>query len=623
MFENQYEYYLKVCCFCELSMDTLLAPNNRIDDCLHQLMIETMNTEEQHLFVKSFETYLQYGDDDTAFAIDLDNVWEWMGFSRKDHAKRLLTKSFSQDIHYTETSLPFRGEQSATGGQNKEIIMMTVNTFKKFCMKASTKKADQVCDYYLKMENIMLQYTKEQINNQNQLLIEMKTAVQDAENNTELERQRILLQTNDKKNVVYVMKVQVFENGSFIIKIGESGDIKDRIQKISANIGTPALLIDVFPCKNNYKFEQFLLHHPKLLLLKYNDLINNKIKSSEVFLMQDLNMYHMIKRFIKKNIHSYNHDDTENQRLCVAEKLCKIFENNQDGLMKALKLLFADQKTLIPLEPDESVDVSHVTNVDIEASSSITNDIEASSLSTDDIEASNTNDNAASSSSTNDIGSSSHVANDSVKLYGPRVQIYDENDLSRVLRVFEGITEATRLVEKSSFTQIKFVARERLGYLGYRWFLVDRNDSDPDKARDIGETVSSIQRRTGLIAMLNLDKSCVLKVFQDQKGAAEYASQHASAMCTAVKYTRPLNGYYWALWDDLDHDMKETFQDEIPQKKYTSRGVRVQKIDPETDEIIETFPSISDAVKKEQISPKTIKTAALNGSIQKYKWKIL
>jgi phage anti-repressor protein len=35
------------------------------------------------------------------------------------------------------------------GGQNKEIFMLTIDTLKKFCVKAGTKKADEIHDYFI------------------------------------------------------------------------------------------------------------------------------------------------------------------------------------------------------------------------------------------------------------------------------------------------------------------------------------------------------------------------------------------------------------------------------------------------------------------------------------------
>lgn len=51
---------------------------------------------QQLLFVSSFYCYLKY-DYKKEFIIDLDNVWKWIGFSRKDPAKVVLEKNFVKD----------------------------------------------------------------------------------------------------------------------------------------------------------------------------------------------------------------------------------------------------------------------------------------------------------------------------------------------------------------------------------------------------------------------------------------------------------------------------------------------------------------------------------------------
>ena len=59
---------------------------------------DNFTDNQQQLFVSSFYTYLNYNTYD--FIIDLENVWRWCGFSRKDPAKRLLEKFFTKDIDY-------------------------------------------------------------------------------------------------------------------------------------------------------------------------------------------------------------------------------------------------------------------------------------------------------------------------------------------------------------------------------------------------------------------------------------------------------------------------------------------------------------------------------------------
>ena len=55
---------------------------------------DNFSENQQQLFVASFYTFLNY-DVKKDFVIDFDNVWKWLGFTRKDNAKRLLEKFFN------------------------------------------------------------------------------------------------------------------------------------------------------------------------------------------------------------------------------------------------------------------------------------------------------------------------------------------------------------------------------------------------------------------------------------------------------------------------------------------------------------------------------------------------
>ena len=62
--------------------------------------IKTSFTDtQQQIFVASFYCYLNY-DTKKDFVIDFDNVWKWLGYTRKDHAKTCLEKHFVVDIDY-------------------------------------------------------------------------------------------------------------------------------------------------------------------------------------------------------------------------------------------------------------------------------------------------------------------------------------------------------------------------------------------------------------------------------------------------------------------------------------------------------------------------------------------
>ena len=108
--------------------------------------------DEQLLFVSSFYSFLNY-DQKKDFVIDLDDVWKWLGFQQKVKAKALLEKHLTADKDYIiSLSQPGKHSPRVKGGHNKEVIMITVRAFKLLCLKAGTKKADGIHEYYIKLE---------------------------------------------------------------------------------------------------------------------------------------------------------------------------------------------------------------------------------------------------------------------------------------------------------------------------------------------------------------------------------------------------------------------------------------------------------------------------------------
>ena len=102
----------------------------------------TFNEYEQQLFIASFYSYLNYHKTDD-YIVDLDNIWQWLGFSQKIKAKELLEKNFILDKDYKKP-LYLEVKQKKNGGQNIQKYYLNVKTFKSFCLKAGTKKADEI-----------------------------------------------------------------------------------------------------------------------------------------------------------------------------------------------------------------------------------------------------------------------------------------------------------------------------------------------------------------------------------------------------------------------------------------------------------------------------------------------
>lgn len=59
-----------------------------------------MSTEPEQIFMMSHFLYLQHGSDSTKFVVDFDDVWKNVEFTRRNNAKRILVKHFTEHIDY-------------------------------------------------------------------------------------------------------------------------------------------------------------------------------------------------------------------------------------------------------------------------------------------------------------------------------------------------------------------------------------------------------------------------------------------------------------------------------------------------------------------------------------------
>jgi hypothetical protein len=184
-------------------MTEIVENNIFTDDKLIELIKANFNEDDNKLFELSYKLYTSTKDNPDEFIISLDDVYKWVGFSRKDHAKTLLTKDFKENIHY-KISLPFRRERSASsnihlkkGGENKELILLNIETFKKFCMKANTSQSDKIYDYYIKMEKIIFKYIEKKYKEQSNIIQQKDKQLE--ENNQLLNENKQLLEIKDKQ----------------------------------------------------------------------------------------------------------------------------------------------------------------------------------------------------------------------------------------------------------------------------------------------------------------------------------------------------------------------------------------------------------------------------------------
>lgn len=585
--------------------------NTTVQDNFQNYLIERLNNEEEKQFALHFKLYLEHGYNSNTYPIDFDDVWKMCEFARIDVAKRILLKHFEENKDY-KIILRQKVEQDLLnqndnkhGGHNKEIIMLNVDTFKEFCMKASTSKAKEIRSYYIKLEKIFFSYTKEQLYYSNDKIKQLESKI----TNFDSKNNQVYKNAYTKQNTVYIMKLQSFNDGTYIIKIGSTDDINDRASKISSQYCTkenPLIIMNVFQCEDNRKFEQFLHKHHKIYIYKYTELINNKSSSIETYHIND-NKYEKIKRIIENNIINYNGKNLE------------VMKENNKALELQLKIKELETKDKELEFNNKLYDNPVLFDKYIELYKLKQNIINNEVI----INEENDNDENRNIIIETPINI---IKKKEIKDCGPLVQVYDGNDTTKLLYIYNGITDASRNIENTSFTGIKNACKKKEIYNGYRWHLVNRNDPKPNEVKEIGDSIVPRQKLEGMVGMLNEDMNQIEKVFNKQKEAAEYIEKTVSAMSRAINYKTKLSNKYFILWDMIDEELQNKYLENntLPEITDKQKGKKIHKINPDTNEIIKTYLSITDIIKELKISAKTIKKYCNNNLIYNgYKWKLI
>jgi hypothetical protein len=243
---------------------------------------------EQQLFVASFYGFLKY-DPYTDFVIDLDDVWKWVGFAQKVKATVLLEKHFIINKDYTKSlSQPGKQSEHTRGGHNKEIFMLNVSTFKRFCLKAGTKKADAIHDYYIKLEELIHDVVQEESAELKTQLEQNQIQLDKSEKTAEKIREKTLLEQFGRNTqcVYYGSIDNVSDTNERLLKFGNSNNLAGRVAQHKETY-TNFRLLNAFKVDNKLQVENEMKEHP--LFIERQRTITIKSKNYiELFSMNDL-----------------------------------------------------------------------------------------------------------------------------------------------------------------------------------------------------------------------------------------------------------------------------------------------------------------------------------------------
>ena len=221
---------------------TSVTTNERHGDELLALLKSELTGAEQQLFVDGFHAYMKH-DARKDFTVSLDDVYEWLGFTRKDNAKRLVHKHLTEGVHFTTEVSAFLRSEECTGDtlDRTQTVVMTVHGFKQLCMVANTDKSRRIRDYYIAMEEVMFEYTKRKME-ESQIVMEQAIAdkVRMTQQIEAAEAELVHLKTKTYEEIpkldnVYVCK-EAAQVGTDVHKIGKA--INPKVREATFNTGS-------------------------------------------------------------------------------------------------------------------------------------------------------------------------------------------------------------------------------------------------------------------------------------------------------------------------------------------------------------------------------------------------
>lgn len=537
------------------------------DDILCELLYKNLDIEDKQQFIAHFKLYLVHGSDRTNFIINLDDVWKWIGFSRKDHAKRCVIKNLEENVDYViKIFFPPNGENSKRGRPN-EHMLLNVESFKALCMLANTDQGKQTRKYYSKMENIFFLYIQEK----NKNIVE--TLMLKNKQEQEQQQHKLLRQAYKQRPCVYIAKVY---DDDMIVKLGESDNIDDRIKSIKHEYNTDAILLHCIDCKTPHHYEQYLLN-------KQVEIASRRMQKTEFIQLDDYLTLSKIQDIVKRNVGPFEdkYSSSEGMKLQNQNKL-------SEERLFIYQRIHEAKSTEEKVEWEEKLQLTQNATID----SCVDEPLDTQSI--------------------------THPYR--------RVYQYTPDNLSVPCAEHISLREAARSLPNKKFHDyhIREACVHNTIFEGYRWFIVDNGGMKPNTIPLTNTIPQKAVKRIGLVAQLNIKKDIILHVFASQKEAAVSVKVKPCSITFALTNNKLSGGSYWIMYEDCDQELKDTYKEELPNFQVPETcSQKVQQIDPLTSQVIETYSCLQDVCSKFTTSHKTIRKYSATGDIYKgYIWKL-
>jgi len=388
----------------------------------------------------------------------------------------------------------------------------------------------------------------------------------------ELEKEKLLLtQYANIGSIIYIIKVRTNEDGTYIIKLGESRDgVTGRYNECKTKHKN-ILLLNCFQVDKSRNFERFLLGH--------NDINKNRVfnlqgheTEKELILIGTSLTYKMLLKIIEDNIDNYKYKI--NELLLENQLLKEKINSNQTTFQSNSSNELTELKQLIISLSCEMTELKKTNQLIL----SKLNEKETKLV----------------------TGFNQQIPN-----LGPRLQKINPENL-QLIKVYETVTELMNEDKNIKRPSIMKAIQENTIYYGFRWQLVERN-LDPNIIHSLEHTKETKVQNLGYIAQINSEKTEIINVYLDRKTAAQLNGyESSSALDNPVKNFTLTKGYFYKLYNDCESKLREEFEEKNGQPLLYKNGVG--QFDLENN-LIREFSCKYDCIKSLNMSDKTLAKA--------------
>lgn len=415
-----------------------------------------------------------------------------------------------------------------------------------------------------------------------------------------------ILQLYHNKNVVYFCKLKDENDDKFIIKIGSTQNIKERMANISNTYGVVPILLDVFETQHYIKLEKIIHSNESVKSLYYSITKLDGIIARETFIVNE-DQYKNIIALINQEITKINNNDMNSKEMIELKiKLIdKEIEINKTEIEKYQQETKKIQEETILLEKKIELKQQPIETTEI----------------TETIE--NTQSTETEHVETNEEGITLNFVKRRFNTRSPKVFQYNKDTLE-LINIYDSVIDVIRNVGGSSHTGLREASKANTIYKNCRWVLQDRDIIETPIPLP---TVISSNKSIEYIAMIDIKKTKIMEVFASQRDAAESRNLAGfSTISRAIKKSSISSGHYWNFFDKCSQEMQDEYlsTNSLPERFIKKNSKYVIQIDPITNKEIKQFKSITDVTLQFQMSHTTLKKVSISNEIHKgYKWQII